>query len=447
MKILRITFVSLTLIAICLFLLAGLIPAGDWPEELQGMQQALNGPSGQDGSKWYTASGAPTDSIGADGDFYLNSSGGSIWARSDGSWILIYNLSELTGPQGPEGPMGLEGLMGPEGPMGPSGSRGLTGAQGEQGLPGLEYNPMQIALLRWYDAIETGETFLDDTNPRALAFDGAHIWVAMGGGLMGGGYLMKIKACDGSVVGTFDVGTPPTNLAFDGVNIWVTTSAISVFPSTPAHVKKLKASDGSLLGSYGGSNYIGYYALTFDGTHIWVAERYSVEKRRAYDYIGVGGISNLSGVGEYPVALAFDGTNIWVANQDLDNVIKVKASDCSLQGTFTVGTGPCALAFDGENIWVANGGDDTVTKLKASDGSLQGTFSVGDYPSALVFDGENIWVANRFDNTVMKLKASNGSIDGTIAVGDQPCALAFDGANIWVADSGGLMGGGDLRKL
>ena len=108
MKILRITFISLTLIAIlaiCLFLLANLMPAGAWPKGLQGMQQALNGPTGQDGSQWYTASGAPTDSTGTDSDFYLNSNDGSIWTRSDGSWISIYNLSELTGPQGPEGPM------------------------------------------------------------------------------------------------------------------------------------------------------------------------------------------------------------------------------------------------------------------------------------------------------------------------------------------------------
>jgi DNA-binding beta-propeller fold protein YncE len=46
---------------------------------------------------------------------------------------------------------------------------------------------------------------------------------------------------------------------------------------------------------------------------------------------------------------------------------------------------------------------DNVMKLKASDGSLVGTYAVGDVPFGICFDGANIWVTNLLDNTVTKL--------------------------------------------
>ena len=38
-------------------------------------------------------------------------------------------------------------------------------------------NPLQIALLRWYKANESGATFNVGSTPERVAFDGAHIWV------------------------------------------------------------------------------------------------------------------------------------------------------------------------------------------------------------------------------------------------------------------------------
>jgi DNA-binding beta-propeller fold protein YncE len=44
-----------------------------------------------------------------------------------------------------------------------------------------------------------------------------------------------------------------------------------------------------------------------------------------------------------------------------------------------------------------------VTKLRASDGTLIGTYSVGVGPVNIAFDGANIWVTNLSSNTVTKL--------------------------------------------
>ncbi len=148
----------------------------------------------------------------------------------------------------------------------------------------------------------------------------------------------------------------------------------------------------------------GQYGVAFDGSNIWVANnaKNTVQKLRASD----GSL-----LGTYPVAgpwgIAFDGENIWVTNYDNKTVTKLNAGDGSLIGTYTVGTTPTGIAFDGSNIWVTNLGSNTVTKLCASDGSLVGTYSV-DKPWGIAYDGSNIWVTNYGSKTVTKLKARDG---------------------------------------
>jgi hypothetical protein len=122
---------------------------------------------------------------------------------------------------------------------GPQGAKGDQGIQGVQGPLGLGYSPMQIALLHWYEAIQTGNAFSVGTNPGGIAFDGANIWVANGNS----NNVTKLKASDGSLVGTYSVGTNPRGIAFDGANIWVANWGTN-------NVTKLNASDGSPVDTY-----------------------------------------------------------------------------------------------------------------------------------------------------------------------------------------------------
>jgi hypothetical protein len=196
--------------------------------------------------------------------------------------------------------------------------------------------------------------------------------------------LTKLRASDGTLLGTFHVGTGPAGVIFDGAYIWVVNHGNN-------NVVKVQPSDGSIIGNFA--------------------------------------------VGQGPKFIAFDGTNIWVTNEDTNNVTKLRVSDGMVQGTFAVGSAPEGLAFDGSSVWVANSEDDTVTKLRASDGTVLGTFSVGDEPYGVGFDGVSIWVANENSNNVSKLSPKSGSLQGTFNVGLAPYAVAFDGANIWVANT------------
>jgi DNA-binding beta-propeller fold protein YncE len=51
--------------------------------------------------------------------------------------------------------------------------------------------------------------------------------------------VTKIRANDGTVLGTFKVGNTPVGVAFDGVNVWVSNGG--------GTVTKLQASDGKVI--------------------------------------------------------------------------------------------------------------------------------------------------------------------------------------------------------
>lgn len=208
-------------------------------------------------------------------------------------------------------------------------------------------NPLKIALLKWYAASEAAE-FKVGKFPEGVAFDGANIWVSNAGD----NTVTKLRAADGSNLGTFAVGNQPMGVAFDGANIWVANSISNT-------VTKLRASDGTNLGTFS--------------------------------------------VGTQPWWLAFDGRAVWVTNSMSNSVTKLPAKDGKVLGTFPV-SGPRGIAFDGTYVWVSNF-NDTVTRLK-QDGSTAGTFTVGAQPLGLAFDGANIWVANSNTGNLTKLRAS-----------------------------------------
>jgi DNA-binding beta-propeller fold protein YncE len=68
-------------------------------------------------------------------------------------------------------------------------------------------------------------------------------------------------------MGTFTVGDAPHGIAFDGANIWVTNSG-------GGSVTKLRANDGTVVGSFWSSSSYHYgnpLGIAFDGAYVWVA--------------------------------------------------------------------------------------------------------------------------------------------------------------------------------
>src|SRR5258708_33042990 len=95
--------------------------------------------------------------------------------------------------------------------------------------------PLQVAILHWYNANQTA-SFPVGTEPTGVAFDGGNIWVVNDSNST----VSKLRASDGTTLGTFAVGFFPLGVAFDGANIWVTDPANN-------NLSKLRDSDGTTL--------------------------------------------------------------------------------------------------------------------------------------------------------------------------------------------------------
>lgn len=284
------------------------------------------------------------------------------------------------------------------------------------------HTPQQIALLRWYPAIQTGATFAVGNHPEGMAFDGTDLWIANSAD----NSVTKLRASDGAVLGTFTAlggGTVPDAVAFDGANIWVTDG-------NSAEVTELRASDGALLANEPVGN--GPQGIAFDGRNVWVANNSDGTVTRLLTVSPF--TSTTFTVGGYPYAIAIDGANIWVASSAYNVVTELRASDGEVLNTVRIGSASEGIAFDGANLWVTDFASKQVTKVRASDGTILGTYNVGNNPDGVAFDGANIWVANQADNTVSELRASDGKSLGTYSVGSLPWAVAFDGANVWITN-------------
>jgi len=109
-------------------------PAG--PQGLQGLQgvQGPAGPqgvAGADGKTVLNGTSDPLASLGANGDFFINTATNKIFGpKAAGSWGAG---TSLVGPTGATGAQGLQGVAGPQGPAGPQGLQGPAGADGAQG--------------------------------------------------------------------------------------------------------------------------------------------------------------------------------------------------------------------------------------------------------------------------------------------------------------------------
>ena len=53
----------------------------------------IKGPSGANGSTWYTTSGVPPNSLGNNGDLYLDSSTSNFYNKQSGIWVFEGQLA------------------------------------------------------------------------------------------------------------------------------------------------------------------------------------------------------------------------------------------------------------------------------------------------------------------------------------------------------------------
>jgi hypothetical protein len=117
-------------------------PGSTGPTGPAGSQggQGPPGIAGPPGAKWFSATGAPGQSMGTLFDYYLDVTSGDVWQKvsveSGPVWAMQGNIRGLQGPSGTDGAVGGIGPIGPVGPMGVAGPAGPIGPAGVAGPPG-----------------------------------------------------------------------------------------------------------------------------------------------------------------------------------------------------------------------------------------------------------------------------------------------------------------------
>jgi len=64
------------------------------------------GADGADGAVWRSGAGAPSNGLGADGDFYLDTDTGDVHEKAAGTYSVVGNIQGPAGATGPAGPQG-----------------------------------------------------------------------------------------------------------------------------------------------------------------------------------------------------------------------------------------------------------------------------------------------------------------------------------------------------
>ena len=105
---------------------------------------SFQGSTGGGGSVWRDGDGVPSNSLGSNGDYYLNNLNGDVYRKTAGTYSVVANIKGEKGDQGDQGPTGDTGPEGPQGPQGIKGDKGDkgdtgdTGPQGPQGDQGIQ---------------------------------------------------------------------------------------------------------------------------------------------------------------------------------------------------------------------------------------------------------------------------------------------------------------------
>lgn len=69
-------------------------------------QDGVDGEPGAPGSVWRNGSGAPSNGLGINGDYYLDVTNGNVYEKAAGTYTLQTNIKGATGAQGPQGETG-----------------------------------------------------------------------------------------------------------------------------------------------------------------------------------------------------------------------------------------------------------------------------------------------------------------------------------------------------
>jgi Repeat of unknown function (DUF6923) len=271
--------------------------------------------------------------------------------------------------------------------------------------------------------------------PREVKSDGTDLWVADNSSAD----VKRVRASDGSVLGTWTGASGAFGVLVARGRVYVTGN------SAPGHLYRIDPSQppgvvttlSSILGN-------SPFDITTDGQFIWTANQSGSVSRVDPD---TGATTNFAAGFSQPNGILFDGADLWVTDNlpgARFGVLRKLDSSGAVVQNVTVGDNPFLPVFDGSNIWVPNLGGASVSVVRARDGMVLATLTGNglNSPKQAAFDGQRVLVT---DVGVSMWNATDLTPIGSFTAGVQtiPLGACSDGINFWIA----LLGPGELARF
>lgn len=151
-------------------------------------------------------------------------------------------------------------------------------------------------------------------------------------------------------------------------------------------------------------------------------------------------------VGKAPESLAVDESgDVWVTNKDSNSVTRLRGTDGSVIGTYTVPADPWGIAVGGNVVWVACNGAKRLLMLKVADGSeIRSEDTWSKLPREVAIDSQgNAWVTTEGDGRTTLFTPKGAFRESNVTGGqlpgsnnNKPQGIAIRGTTAWVANTG-----------
>ena len=142
-----------------------------------------DGKDGIDGKSFLNGEGVPSDTLGNDGDSYVDTKTFDYYTKENGKWV---KKGSIKGDQGEQGEKGEKGDTGAKGDAGEKGEKGDTGSKGSTGSQG-----------------DKGDTAWSNT---ILPSDGGYIVPSVGSATKGTEVTFKVVCDEGNTLKSFKLG-------------------------------------------------------------------------------------------------------------------------------------------------------------------------------------------------------------------------------------------------
>ena len=176
--------------------------------------------------------------------------------------------------------------------------------------------------------------------------------------------------------------------------------------------------------------------LTYDGKHLWTADRLS-DSLYSMNVNSGKVVKSMPAPGFIPLGMAWDGECLWVLDGEENRLNRVDlTTGITVKSIEAPTSSPQGLTFDGRDLWLCDDRADKLMKISTEDGTIIKEFKAPSGASqGLTWDGKYIWCSDRKDDKIYMVEVEHGEVLMILeAPGKYSRGLAWVKGKLWNTD-------------